>query len=337
MTLDATVKHFGKNAANGREDTYLLVGNINTSIVGMWLRDSANQVAPYLYFANEELDNLGALVRGVLNRHVDSVLLDSYAHAFAWVAPDGESNRHTNDNTTCLDAEGNRINAMNRKMGVRECKFEMDSLLATLRLGRLYYNRTQDLRPFDSRWIKAIQAIVDTLKAMQQPLTVRNVTLAPYTFQRQTVEPKDTLAHGVGRPGTWTGMVRTGFLPSDDAALFPYHIPGNAMAVVELRETAALLRKVIVGGAQVNALLLDERKVGTLEEEVASLAAEIDRGVRAFGRVHHPSTGGMSHEREIACLQAPSHHDKHTPLPMHVYRPCLCSASGWLRQCILRR
>jgi meiotically up-regulated gene 157 (Mug157) protein len=39
-TLDATVKHFSSDAR--RENTYLLVGNINTSIIAMWLRDSSN-------------------------------------------------------------------------------------------------------------------------------------------------------------------------------------------------------------------------------------------------------------------------------------------------------
>ena len=57
--------------------------------------------------------------------------------AFSWVAPDGESNRHSSDNTTCLDPlTGERVNAMDRKMGVRERKWEMDSVLGTLKIGR---------------------------------------------------------------------------------------------------------------------------------------------------------------------------------------------------------
>ena len=52
-----------------------------------------------------------------------------------------------------------------------------------------------------------MQTILSTLRAMQQPLNARNYTRTPYTFQKQTDEPKDTLAHGVGRPGRYTGMV----------------------------------------------------------------------------------------------------------------------------------
>ena len=44
----------------------------------MWLRDSANQVAPYMGFARQEPDRIGALIRGLVNRHADSVLLDPH-------------------------------------------------------------------------------------------------------------------------------------------------------------------------------------------------------------------------------------------------------------------
>jgi len=45
MTLDGTVK---RHTGGERPDTYLSVANVNDSgFVGMWLRDSAGQVAPY--------------------------------------------------------------------------------------------------------------------------------------------------------------------------------------------------------------------------------------------------------------------------------------------------
>ena len=67
------------------------------------------------------------------------------------MAPDGESNRHSSDNTTCLDAEtGERVNAMNRKMGVRERKWEMDSLLGTLKIGRQVKKEERTPAPFQS-------------------------------------------------------------------------------------------------------------------------------------------------------------------------------------------
>merc|ERR1712232_499928 len=107
---------------------------------------------------------------------------------------------------------------------------------------------------------------------MQKPLTALNVTKAPYTFQRSTPEPKDTLAHGVGRSGRYTGMVRGAFLPSDDAQIYPYHIPGNVMAVVELRATSRLLRSLP------NTTDDDD----TLALELDGLAAENYRGIQTY-------------------------------------------------------
>ena len=76
-----------------------------------------------------------------------------------------------------------------------------------------------------------------TFTEMQRPLTAANYTRCNYTFSTLTREPKDTSAHGIGRAHRWTGMVRTSFLPSDDSPRLPYHVPGNAMAVVELTLT----------------------------------------------------------------------------------------------------
>ena len=84
-----------------------------------------------------------------------------------------------------------------------------------------------------TRWRDAVALIVSTFQEMQRPLTAANYTRCNYTFTTLPREPKDTSAHGIGRAHRWTGMVRTSFLPSDDSPRLPYHIPGNALAVVD--------------------------------------------------------------------------------------------------------
>lgn len=267
-TLDTTVK-----GHDGERDTFVVTGDIPA----MWLRDSANQVTPYLGFATVEPKGIGALLRGVIRRHVNSVLLDSYANSFCEDSSDGNSTCacYPNCRSTHLDKDGNRVPA--NPKGVHERKWEMDSVISVLHLARNYWAHTKDAQPFDARWREAVRTIMQTLKTMQNPLLASNVSQAPYTYQTSTMEPKDTLAHGVGRAGRWTGMVRTHMLPSDDAARFPYHVPGNAYAVVELNETAALLRA------------LSQPGDAELADELLELSGVIDAGIRKWGVVQRGS------------------------------------------------
>lgn len=69
-----------------------------------------------------------------------------------------------------------------------------------------------------------------------------------YTFQRETVEPTDTLSHGRGPMARYTGMIKSAFRPSDDACTYPFLVPANAMASVYLNRTASMIRAVY--GAQ---------------------------------------------------------------------------------------
>ena len=241
----------------------------------MWLRDSQNQVVPYLRFGSEEPEGIGSLLRGLVRKHVDCVLQDPYANSFQFQVEDIHCNPNSwlVDNTTKL-VNGKRVNAMS--LYVHQRKFEMDSLCSVLRLGRLYFDATNESAIFDEKWEQAMELILETFEAMQRPLTPDNFTQV-HTFQTQTSEPKDTMAHGIGRPGRYTGMIRTGFLPSDDSLRLPYHIPGNAMAVVELRGLANMLTEM--------------KRNESLSRRALNLADEIDRGIREHGIVTHSISG----------------------------------------------
>jgi meiotically up-regulated gene 157 (Mug157) protein len=106
----------------------------------MYLRDSQNQVLPYVRFAAEEPNGVGLFLRGILKRYTDSVLLDPYANSFDYTAADKRCNpgAWTKDNTTEIDpATGKRVNGM--KPGIHQRKWEMDSLASVLKLSRLYH------------------------------------------------------------------------------------------------------------------------------------------------------------------------------------------------------
>eukprot|EP00038_Savillea_parva_P009771 m.185743 g.185743 ORF g.185743 m.185743 type:complete len:651 (+) comp16548_c0_seq1:100-2052(+) len=245
----------------------------------MYLRDSSNQVMPYIRYAKEEPNGIGLFLRGIIRRYVASVMLAPYANSFDFTVEDRRCNPGAweKDNTTMRDPKtGERVNGM--RPGIHQRKWEMDSLAAVLRISRLYYNATEDTSPFDTQWLEAVGVILQTFRAQQQPLTPTNFTSVNYTFQTLTMEPKDTSAHGIGRNHRWTGMIRTQFLPSDDSPRFPYFIPANAMAVVELRATASLLRT-LKAGAEADALAV----------EADALANEVDAGIQQHGIIMHAS------------------------------------------------
>jgi len=70
--------------------------------------------------------------------------------------------------------------------------------------------------------------------------------------------------------------VRSAFRPSDDATQYPFFVPANAMAVVELRRTAKIVRQV--------------KREEKLASQLEALATEIDAGIQKWGIVTHPFT-----------------------------------------------
>jgi meiotically up-regulated gene 157 (Mug157) protein len=224
----------------------------------MWLRDSTNQVWPYLRFARQD-PALARLLAGVVNRQAACVLLDPYANAFNA----GPTGGHWQTDHTAMKPE------------LHERKYELDSLCAVLRLACGYHRATGDRAPFDARWLAACDLIVATMRA-QQAGSDEDEPPA-YSFRRTTPAATDTLAlDGRGHPARRCGLVKSHFRPSDDAATMPFPIAANAMAVACLRDAAALLTT-----------LGETARAASMR----ALAQEIDGAIHAHGTVMHPRAG----------------------------------------------
>ncbi|OYU81206.1 MAG: metal-independent alpha-mannosidase [Flavobacterium sp. BFFFF1] len=212
-TLDTTVHYYHKS---NKPYTYIITGDIDA----MWLRDSAAQVFPYLALANED-DKLKNLLKGVINKQVEFVLLDPYANAFY---DDPAKVSDWKDDATLM------------KPGVHERKWEVDSLCYVARLSYHYWKATGDASVFDIDWKSAMQLIVQTFKEQQ-----RKVDKGPYRFQRGNGNPLDTqFGGGYGNPTHKNGLIHSMFRPSDDATFYPYLISSNMFAVVSLRQMAEI-------------------------------------------------------------------------------------------------
>ena len=215
-TLDTTVNYSLKN---GQPDTFVITGDINA----MWLRDSSAQVWPYLPLIRED-EALKSLLKGVLNRQAQCILIDPYANAFN-EGPTGSE--WDSDDTTM-------------KPGLHERKWEVDSLCYPIRLAYNYWKTSGDSSFFDDNWQKAGKLILSTFQAQQ-----RKDGLGPYHFQRKTEIASDTAPNGgYGNPAKPVGLICSVFRPSDDATIFPFLIPSNYFAKLSLRQLAEMYRTI---------------------------------------------------------------------------------------------
>jgi len=247
-TLDTTV-HTG--TLGGKPDTFIVTGDIDA----MWLRDSSAQVWPYLPLAAHD-EALRRLYRGLIHRHARCIAIDPYANAFM-------ADPHAETNLSWA-----RHDATDMKPGVAERKWEIDSLCWTIRLAHGYWKATDDRVPFDDDWRRAMRLILETFRTQQ-----RKRGPGPYHFQRAAASPTDTLAlGGYGWPGKPVGLIFSMFRPSDDACKYPLFVPGNAFAVVSLRQLAAMAR----------ALFADEPFVGDCE----ALADEVEKALAQYALMH---------------------------------------------------
>jgi meiotically up-regulated gene 157 (Mug157) protein len=150
-TLDTTVSYATpnpENVAHDLWDSFVITGDIDA----LWLRDSMNQVIPYIPYAKED-SSLQYLLEGLINRHAKSVLIDPFANAFNFNA----------------SREGHKSDIRTPPMtpSVFEGKYEIDSLAAFLKLSYWYWYYAGDealLRFADSTWLSSVQTLLKTGK-----------------------------------------------------------------------------------------------------------------------------------------------------------------------------
>lgn len=242
-TLDTTVYH---SEHEGHPDTFVVTGDIPA----MWLRDSVNQVWPYLPYVTKD-EELKKLFIGLLHRQAICIISDPYANAFKREIHEG-------------------------KVEVWERKWELDSLASFLRLSVGYFERTEDLKPFDDRWLAALEKSLEVMLLEQNTLDKENKDIL---FQFKThgghLHPAVRL-EGYGYPNRRCGLTRCVFRPSDDECVFPYLIPANAMTVVNLQKITKLLDN--IGATEIS-------------KRASHIAHQIDVGIKEWGIVEHKEFG----------------------------------------------
>jgi uncharacterized protein len=248
-TLDTTVE---PGRFDGKPDTAVITGDIPA----MWLRDSSAQVWPYLSLASKDVA-LRELLEGVIRRQTRCLLIDTYANCFM-------------ADLNAAPLEGSRRDHTEMKQGVGERKYELDSLCYPIRLSYGYWRSTGDVRPFDAAWKLAMQNTLATMRVQQ-----RKNGPGPYHFQRDAINPTDSLVNGIGNPVNPVGLIASCFRPSDDACTFSFLVPSNLFAVASLRQLAILATAILNDPLIANeaSALADEVQAALLQHAVASTDA----------------------------------------------------------------
>ena len=235
-------------------DVYLITGDIDA----MWLRDSSAQVLQYLEIAPHTRE-VQELIKGLLRRQLKCILSDPYANAFNFEA---NGNGHNEDE--CGE----------RNLWVFERKFELDSLCYPLFLAARYYRYTQDKTVFGENFFPACEVILNVFETEQ-----RHGEKSGYYHFRPTEVPELSVPNrGKGGPCKYTGMVWSGYRPSDDPCTYGYFIPGNAFIVVVMRELEQIANLF---------------KNSALAERAKKLGDEVQKGIEEYGVVEHPVHGKM--------------------------------------------
>lgn len=234
------------------DSTYFV---LTGDIPAMWLRDSACQIKPYLKLVQDP--SIEVMFRGVIEKQLQSILLDPYANAFNETA---NGRGHQNDLTDMHPA-------------VWERKYELDSLCYPIQLSYLFWKKSGRTEHFNTTFLNAVKRILDVWKIEQN-----HGEYSSYRFDRMNCPAHDTLSHdGLGSPVAYTGMTWSGFRPSDDGCTYGYHIPSNMFAVVVLGYLQEIMEDVYA-----------DRETA---KRVEGLKNEIDVGIKTYGIVDYPSFG----------------------------------------------
>ncbi|GAC1421264.1 MAG: glycoside hydrolase family 125 protein [Candidatus Velthaea sp.] len=179
-------------------------------------------------------------------------------------------------------------NAFSVGYTVVERKFEVDSLLYPIWFSAEYYRQTHDASIFTPEVRRAFVRVLEVLRNEQH-------------HDRRSHYRHEQLANGGrGSAVKYTGMVWTGFRPSDDPARYQYNIPVNMFAVVVMKDLTTIAKNV----------WRDER----MAANAWGLSVEIQRGIeqngslelKGVGRIYAYEVDGRGHSNVMDDANIPS-------------------------------
>lgn len=244
-TLDTTIEFLDN------DEVYLVTGDIPA----MWLRDSSASVIQYLDFVNIDED-IFKLIKGLIKRQFFYINVDPYTNAF---------NKEPN-------GAGHKDDYGLRTPFTWERKFEIDSLCYPIWLIYSLYNSTKDITLLDDLFVRTCKTIMNVFKKEQNHHELSDY----YHYRDGEKEGFNIPNHGKGGEIKQTGMIWSGYRPSDDACKYGFFIPGNMFAVVILGYMSELLKEI---------------NQNELSDEALKLRKEVDDGIKKYSIFNHYKYG----------------------------------------------
>lgn len=216
----------------------------------MWIRDSAFQIGVLLPKVKSR-PSLRLVIEGGIRQQAFYILQDPYANGFypEWRDPNEEN-------------EEDRSLGRGGWVGVRN--YELDSGAYFL---NLLWNYAQTPGIYRPEVLLSDPMIYDAVVLMVRTWVIEqrhNATTSPYRFVELE---KD----GLGNPVGYTGMIWSGFRPSDDENGYGYSIPSNMYAAGALQRALELNRGVW--------------QSAEFEQMASKLLKEVIAGMEKFGIV----------------------------------------------------
>ncbi len=158
-------------------------------------------------------------------------------------------------------------NAFSSDYKVVERKFEVDSLLYPIWFADKYWRVTGDRSIFTPEVNRAFERVLAVLRDEQ------------HHDRRSRYRHPDLANGGKGSWVRYTGMIWTGFRPSDDPARYQYNVPDNMFAVVVLQRLAAIESQVYRNGNDAG--------------NAWGLSVEVQAGIEQYGKLSLPGFSKM--------------------------------------------
>lgn len=198
----------------------------------MWIRDSTNQLLPYLAFAPSD-QALQNLILGAVNIQASQLLYDPYANAFL---PPEDAPIHMDGD---MPSRSDEVYPLYDPQRVWESKYELDSLAAFLKLSYEYWRVTEDKSlAKNNMWFDAVKKVFKTIEDQMSGTWEEKKGKENYRFTRSTRRSSETLANdGIGGVVKKCGLVKSQFRPSDDATMLPYLVSLFSLFLFSVLET----------------------------------------------------------------------------------------------------